>query len=212
MPFVSRKLSVIHLGIEVPSFITREEARQFLQAQARIPQHTWIGMVAELHANKRVDIAIEAFARVAQTFPDTALVVMGEGEERVRLEALAKDTGVSSRVHMLGYIADAARYLRALDIFVLPSHTEALGTVLIEAGYAALPCIASRVGGIPEIIEDGVTGILFPRGDVQALTAALTTLLGLPEECARLGAALQNKAVQQFALNAMVAETMLLYS
>jgi glycosyltransferase involved in cell wall biosynthesis len=212
MPFAQNRFVVIYNGIASPDLVSREQARAHVRAQSTILEHLWFGSVAELHPNKRLDLLIEAFANVSSEFPDSALLFIGDGEERGRLQALAGERNLLPRVHFAGAVHDAERYLKALDIFVLPSHTEALGLAIIEAGFASLPVIATRVGGIPEIIDDTKNGILFERGNVQDLTAALKKLLASPSERARLGTALHEKVAREFSLEKMVEQTTTLYT
>jgi glycosyltransferase involved in cell wall biosynthesis len=100
----------------------------------------------------------------------------------------------------------------AFDIFLLPSITEAFGYVLLEAGYARIPVVASRVGGIPEIIEHEVTGLLVPPRDVLAIRSALDQLMNSPSLRGKLGSALHEKVVNEFSSALVISETALLYN
>lgn len=209
MPFVRSRLTVIHNGVEAGTCLTREEARFLLAPHVSFP--TWIGTIAELHPNKQLDVLIHAFANLADRYPDTMLMIMGGGQERVKLEELVRFYDLENRVRLRGHVERASSYLSALDIFVLPSRTEALGYVLLEAGLAGLPAVASNVGGIPEIIEDGRTGMLVPSGDVTALEAALRAYLENPELKLRTASSLKEHVEMHFSKERMVRDTFALY-
>lgn len=209
MPLAENRLVLVHNGVEAGACLSREEARRLLAPHVSFP--VWIGTIAELHPNKRLETLIEAFANLADRYPDTTLVIMGGGQERVKLEALVREHDLETRVRLRGHVENASAYLSALDIFVLPSRTEALGYVLLEAGLAGLPVAASNVGGIPEIIEDGRTGMLFPSGDVTALEEALRAFLESEELRTRMAAALKEHVEMHFSKERMIRATFALY-
>ena len=145
---------------------------------------------------------------------------MGDGPERPRLEALVRRLGVENRVAFRGKIASdelQATYARAA-VCVLPSvldargDTEGLGVVLLEAMNHATPVIASRIGGIPDIVEDGVSGLLVPPGDADALAAALRRLGDDPALARRLGEAGRRRLREQFSWPAIVQRWLDLYT
>ncbi len=209
LPWIHRKLDVIHLGIETPTFKERISARNHL-----LPNKVnafWIGMVGELHTSKGFTDALEAFTSITADHQDAIMVIVGEGSERANLEVAIHGQGLSHRAFLLGYIRDAAQYLKAFDMFILPSHTESFGLALVEAGFAGLPTIATRVGGIPEIIQDGKNGLLVPPNDTQALTQALAVLMKDSSLRNTLGSTLKESATHQFSKEKMVRETLAYY-
>ncbi len=208
MPFVSKKILVIHNGISKPAFKSREIAREVLASQA---DKVWIGINAELHPTKRINDAIVAMVRVAKEFPDTILVVMGEGEARAQLEQMTREHRLEERVFLLGFVADAASYLLAYDIFLLPSRTEGLAYAILEAGAAGLPVVATNVGGIPEIIEDRVSGLLVPALDSAAIAQALLLLLRDSALREKFGSALAARVAQEFSIEQTLDKTFALY-
>lgn len=209
MPFAGRRMVVVRNGIAPVSLYSREYARMTLMPSRK--SSVWIGTLAELHPIKGLDVLLTAFAALAKEFPETFLALFGEGQERARLETLAAELGLTERVRFFGHLKDGASYLSAFDIFVQPSHSEALAYAVIEAGHAKLPVVATKVGGIPEIVKDGETGLLVPPGDALQLQAALVRLLRNEDMRARLGNALHARVVQDFDAERMAEETFALY-
>jgi glycosyltransferase involved in cell wall biosynthesis len=210
IPFSKAKMVVIHHGIPQGVLVEKSLARAKLAPHLK--SAIWIGTLAELHPTKGLHIAIEAFARIAPEFPDTSLVIIGEGQHRNHLVELVKKHGLRDRIHFCGHVTHASTLLPALDIFLFPSRSEALGYAALEAGNASLPVIASRVGGIPEIIEDGISGILVPVDDGDGFTNALISLLKNPELRTQLGQNLQNRVLTSFSKDRMLEQTLALYS
>lgn len=140
-----------------------------------------IGCVAVMRAEKgHVDL-IDAFFRITSRFPSAHLVLVGDGMPVLaQLHALVATLGLSSRVHFLGRRDDIGNVLSAFDVFALPTHREALGTVFIEAAAMGVPVVGTDVGGVPETMQDGVTGLLVPPHNPEALAVALETLLANP--------------------------------
>lgn len=218
MPFTHKKFRVIHLGITPATLIPKDEARASLapasaeSSSSILAKQTWIGTLAELHPTKGLDIAIKAFAKIASQFPDTALVMIGEGQDRAHLTKLVQEFNLTDQVLFCGQVRDAATLLKAFDIFLFPSRSEALGYAALEAGNASLPVIASDVGGIPEIIEDGKTGLLVPVGDVDGFAAALTSLLENQNLQNELGGQLHDSVCTGFSITLMLDKTLSNYS
>lgn len=215
MPFVQKRFVVIHHGVSPLSLLSQNDARLFVEhaMEKEFPSSAiWIGALAELHPTKGLDVLLKAFAFVCGEFPEAILILIGEGEDRGRLTALAHMLKIEQRVHFLGHVKDGARILSALDVFVFPSYSEALGYVAIEAGQASLPVVASNVGGIPEIITDGVSGYLVPPGDPSLFAQKILELLKSQELRARFGAALTTRIDTDFSQEQMFEKTFALYS
>lgn len=214
MPFVSNRFSIVRHGVSPLSLLPRSEARLFIEhtvGATLSPTALWIGALAELHVTKGLDVLIRAFARIVPEVPEAVLVLIGGGEDRGRLLALAHMLEIETRVFFVGHVEDAARILPALDIFAFPSHSEALGYVALEAGQASLPVVASAVGGIPEIITDSVDGLLIPPGNDALLAEKLMLLIQNPELRMQLGEALHNRVCTAFSKERMLEETYALY-
>lgn len=214
MPLVQKKIQVVHLGVSPLATLPRAEARARIEESvgSALPVSAfWVGSLAELHPTKGLDVLIRAFALFVEHNAGAILVCVGGGEDQGRLTALAHMLHMEHRVFFTGHIRGGAELLSALDIFVLPSYSEALGYVLLEAGQSSLPVIASNVGGIPEIVEDGQTGLLTPPGDPVALSTALKTLAADSEERNRLGTALHTRVQEEFGIERMLHDTFALY-
>ncbi|MES1993910.1 MAG: glycosyltransferase [Pseudomonadota bacterium] len=147
-----------------------------------------VGALVDHHKGQRV--LFEAL-RLTPALAQCPVLLIGAGEDEVALRREARDL---PQVVFTGFVDNVADHLAALDLFVFPSREEGLGSVLIDAMAQGLPIVASRVGGIPELIEDGQTGLLVPPGDASALAAALTRLVADAELRARLGAAARQAA------------------
>lgn len=209
LPFTKRRITVIYNGLKPLSFLTKAEARARLT-----PDHQnalWIGTIAELHRNKGLDVLLKALPLISKNRPALHLLIIGEGEERARLTRLIDAYGLTAQVTLGGWRADAAQYLPAFDVFTLSSRTEALPYVLLEAGAAGLPVVASRVGGIPEIVTDGESGLLVSPGNYKDLALALEKLLTNKKLAQTYGKNLKKKIFTQFSQEQMLNHTFTLY-
>ena len=168
----------------------------------------WIGTISELHTNKGLTYAIEAIAKIKN---NVIFVIIGKGEKRKELEEQIIKLGVTNKVFLIGQINLASSFLRAFDIFTLSSITEALPYVLLEAGYASLPVVASNVGGIPEIIENNKTGILVSSKNLEEIKRSIEYLLKNPLKATSLGNALKEKISKDFTQKTMLEKTFNLY-
>ena len=213
-PFVQKKIMVIKNGISVPIFLSRNEARSHLFARAtiQIPEHAFVvGTIAELHKNKGLSYAIEAFAKLAHESPFLYYFIIGGGEEKERLQTLVNLHHLEKQVFLLGFVDDAALYLKALDVFLLPSITEGLALVVLEAGLANIPVIATNVGGIPEIITNGKTGLLVPPRDPEAIVKAIKVMRKSAIRTRSFGENLREHTLNNFSLTRTVKDTVTLY-
>lgn len=178
-------VAMIHSPVVLPQ--VREGA--CVRRELGLPEDALVvGCVAVMRAEKGHCDLIDAFHRIAPRFPSAHLVLVGEGMplfEQLQAKVLA--LGLSPRVHFTGRRQDIGDVLIALDVFALATHREALGTVFIEAAAMGLPVIGTDVGGVPETMRAGVTGLLVPPRDPAALAAALETLLADPSMRRRMG-------------------------
>lgn len=164
------KIHVCHNGVDTAVFTPAGRgARPAALAGAGLVA----GVVCALRPEKNLPVLLAAFAAMKDAFPELRLAIVGSGPERARLEAHSAALGLAGRVHFEPATADVPAWLRAIDIFVLPSASEALSNSLMEALACGCCCIASGTGGNPELIEHGRTGMLFKTGDAAALAACL---------------------------------------
>ena len=174
---------VINMGVDRRVFHPREDARSSLgwSADERIAL-----FAGNLVPRKAPDVLVEAFAVLKAGGRCDRLVIVGEGPMRMRLKGKAAELGVADAVRLTGALAPErlALAMSAADVFVLPSRAEALGIVLLEAMACGTPCVASRVGGIPEIVDEDC-GRLVDAGDVAALADAVGEVLGKGKESYR---------------------------
>jgi N-acetyl-alpha-D-glucosaminyl L-malate synthase BshA len=189
----------------VPNFVNLQEYRpgeDGCRGTVAPESHKVITHVSNFREVKRVKDVVRVFARVRRAMPAT-LVMIGDGPERVDAENEARDLAVTDDVRFLGRLDSVASLLQASDLFILPSQTESFGLAALEAMACGSPVIASRAGGLPEVIDDGVNGILEPVGSVEAMGRRAVELLRDPTRHAAMRAAAIAKA-QQFSADRVV--------
>jgi glycosyltransferase involved in cell wall biosynthesis len=203
------KIKMIRNGVEKIEFKDKSEARKNLQALVnKDVTGLWIGTIAELHKNKGLEFAINALAKVGCPF---SYFIIGEGEQRGELEKTITKLNLQDKVFLPGFLHEAKEHLKAFDLFVLPSVKEGLPFSILEAGRAGLSVVASSVGGIPDIIENGRTGILTTPGRVGEIQRAIEYLNDNPEERKEFGKKLKAKIDKHFSVEQMLKETFELY-
>ena len=185
----ARRLVVIPNSLDLPAIAAGATARASVRRELEVgdDDFLWLAM-GRLHPQKDYPSLLAAFAEVVAASPSARLRIAGEGRLLGELTALVDDLGLGGHVRFLGLRDDAPRLLAAADAVVLASAWEGLPNVLMEAMAAGRPCVATRVGGVPELVEDGRTGTLVPPGNPEALARAMTGIMALaPEERAAMG-------------------------
>lgn len=209
VPFTRKKMVVVRNGLACPATLSREEAR------VRVAPHSvgkfWIGMLSELHPTKRLNDAIVAMTYVVAKHPEAMLIVIGEGQERHRLDDLVKELHMCDHVFFVGFRENASSLLPAFDMLLHSSQSEALPYTLLEAGCASLPVVATRVGGVPEVIEHEKTGLLVGSREPEQLADAVVKMIESPERAKEMGRALHEKILHQFRLEDMTLSTLAEY-
>lgn len=157
-----------------------------------------VGFVGRLVDQKGCEYLVRAAPHVISTHPHARFVIVGDGPERERLESLARELGVASAIEFAGYDPAPARRMRSMNVLAVPSVYEPLGMVALEAMACGVAVIASAVGGLPEAVDDGKTGLLVPPRDPTALARGLARLLDSPEQTAAMGAAGCKRAMEMF--------------
>jgi len=169
-------------------------------AAPRVADGPVVGYVGRLAPEKGLDVLLRAIG----SLPDVTTVLVGDGPDRPRLERLGRQLGVSDRICMPGWVKDPRPWYPGFDVLALPSRSEALGIAAIEAMLARLPVVASRVGGTPEVVVDGDTGILVPPDDHEALARGIRSLLAAPALRSKMGESGREIALRRFGLPPML--------
>ena len=199
------RLRLVYEG--VPDRTPQPGGREALAELGVPPAAPVVGNVAALTGHKDHATLIEAMALLRPRAPEAHLVIAGEGELQGPLEALVRERGLGDRVVFAGFRRDLDRILPAFSVFCLSSHLEGLGTSVLDAMAFALPVVATAAGGIPEAVEDGVTGRLVAPRDPVALADALAEVLGNEERRRALGSAGRQRFLECFTTDRMVEET-----
>lgn len=206
------RVRVIYNGVDLAPFDPSRGLAATVRAEQGWPARARVVMqVARLNRLKDHVTSMKVVARLADTEPDLRLVIVGEGEEEAALRALHAELGLGERVEFLGARSDVPRLLQAADAFLLTSISEGIPLTLIEAMASGLPCVATAVGGVPEVVADGVTGLLAPPGDVDAIAAALRRVLADGALAEGLGRAGRERAAKHFAIAPMQAQYARIY-
>ena len=170
-----------------------------------------VGMVAILRMKKGHQDLLDAAVEVVKAMPQAVFVIAGDGPQRGNIERGIAERGLHAQVRLLGLRRDIPEVLRSLDLFVLPTHEEAFGTSCLEAQAMGLPVIASRVGGVPEAVQEGVTGLLVPAKDPHALAAAIIELGRDPQRRRTMGAAARPWVLAEHTTQRMAGRMLHLY-
>jgi len=214
--------AVIADGVEASRAVTVHEGIDLVRvdavAEASAHAAFWlphqaplVGTVGALLPHKGQHDLIDAAALVVREVPDARFLVLGEGELRESLEHHIKHLHLERHVLLAGYRPDALGLVRSFDVFVMCSTSEGLGMPLLEAMACRRAVVASRVGGIPEVVVDGETGILVPARTPRALASAIATLLGDPRRRDQLGEAGRRRVEERFTIERAVGQTIAVY-
>jgi glycosyltransferase involved in cell wall biosynthesis len=189
-----RKVTVVPNGLDAGAFT--------VAAPTRPRRH--VITVANLRPEKGHVVLVDAAVHVLSRFPDARFSVVGEGRERAAIEARLTERGVSYAFRLLGERQDVPSLLAEADLAVLPSLTESLPNAVLEAMAAGLPVVASQVGGVPEVVDHGGTGLLVAAGDAHALADAICAVMAEPLLATRMGLAARAMVQRRFSYDRMV--------
>lgn len=199
-------------GIDTGEFASvSEEEKRSRRAGLGFSDEPLIGIIARLSDVKGHDTLIRAFNDVVQAVPKARLLIVGEGKEEAVLKKMAKDFNLTEQIKFYPVVNKTAEILSLLDIFVMPSLQEGLGLAVMEAQAAGLPVVASRVGGIPSLIEDGKTGILVPAGSPDDLAKAIKAMLNDPARAREMGQQARQFVSEKFSVGKMADATLDVY-
>jgi len=155
---------------------------------------------------------LRAAAILAKTSPQVDFCIVGDGPLRPQIESYAQELGIAGRVQVLGHRDDIPQVLASLDLLVMPSLSESLSNVIVEAMAAGVPVVATHVGGTAEVIRDGESGILVPANDVAAIADAMERLIANPDQARKHAGAAQAYARQHFRMDEVRNQYELLYT
>ena len=206
------KIEAISSGVDLARF-DPEHTPTSLRTELGIADDTpLIGTVAILRLKKGHQILLKAIPTVLARFPDAHFVFAGDGPQRANIEKAITEMGLRPQVSLLGLRPDVQVVLRALDVFVLPTFEEALGTSFVEAMAMRVPVIGSRVGGVPEVVRDQVTGLLVNPQDAADLAHAILALLSDPARARAMGQVGRKLVEQEFTNDIMCDRMLQLYT
>jgi glycosyltransferase involved in cell wall biosynthesis len=209
-----QKITMIMNGVVPPRLPSSADASAARAALGIAASAFVIGTVARLQddGNKRVSDLVRALARIADEAPDVHLLVVGEGSAKPGLIELAKSLGIQQRVTFTGNREDVGNMYAIMNVFSLVSAWEGFGLVVAEAMFCGLPVLGSRVGGIPDIVIEGETGLLVPACDPPAIAQAMLQLRRSPERCAEFGRAGKLRAEGHFSAERYTADVEAFYT
>lgn len=193
------RIAVVHNGVETAGMESGTEAAAAVRRELGVPEGApLVATVSVLRPGKGLEVLLEAVPAVLAEHPEARFAVVGDGPERRCLEERSAAAGLGDSVAWTGFRRDVPALLAAADLFVLPTRDDAFPTALLEAQAAGVAVVASRAGGVPEIVEDGATGVLVPPGDAAALARAVSALLADPAARRRLAEAGRRQARERF--------------
>ena len=196
---VPSQYSVVPLGLELDPFVHAAPHRGELRAELDIPRDApLVGIVARLVPIKAHELFLAAAKMVADQFDTARFLIVGDGERRDELERLATELGIKQSVLFLGWRPDLPRIYTDLDVVALTSRNEGLPVALIEAQAAGRAVVATRVGGVPDLVADDVNGVLVPSGEPETLAQAIMALLRDPTRRERLGSEGRRRVVPAY--------------
>lgn len=200
-------------GVDPARFHPDAAARDSVRRENGIPDDCLLILfLGRLNRDKGILDLAKSFTTIAATLPNTMLLLVGPEEEQILEEVKRICAGYSGRVKSLGYTQHPEHYLAAADVLCLPSYREGFGLVIIEAAATGVPAVCSRIYGITDAMEEGKTGLLFPIGDVAALTQMLLKLLRDRKLSQQMGEAARVRALELFASEKIIGEMLALYA
>lgn len=202
----SERLQTLYSGLDMTRVVDQKSG---MDARRRfgIPAEALVlGTVANLFERKGYEVMIEALPMIMKTSPAVHYLIVGSGDVayEARLKAMVEILGVESRVHFAGFQVSVYPCLAAMDLYVHPALMEGFGIAVLEAMAMHKPVVATTTGGLPEIVQEGETGMLVPPGDADALAKAVSSLLQDPARCRQLGEAGRARVAAHFTVEAMM--------
>lgn len=206
-------IQTIHLGLELEPFRHPDAgSRERLRKEWGVPHDAFaVGIIARMVPIKRHEDLFRAIPAVLRSHPDTWFLIVGDGELRPELETLADELAIRHRVVFCGFRDDRANVYAALDLVTLTSANEGLPVAVIESLSAGKPVVATRVGGVPELIEEGVSGYMAEPGNPDSIAKALLKAVQAPEATRAMGQHAQEKTIRAFSISRLIEDINRLY-
>jgi glycosyltransferase involved in cell wall biosynthesis len=205
------KFTVIRLGIDLEARIHGDRRAEY-RRRFSVPEDRFVvGWVGRMTAVKRLEDVLKGFRELLNTHSDAYLCLVGDGPDRNRMERLAHELGIMRRCLFVGYQDDVGRFYELFDVLVLPSANEGTPVSVIESLAAGRPVVATGVGGVPDVVEDGVDGFLVDAGDVGAIGARLSELAGDVDLRRTMADAGQSRMRDRYAVERLVDDVDRLY-
>lgn len=206
-----QKVSCVRSAVDAAPYLPPVDRAAFRAEFGLPPDALVAGVVAQLIPRKGHRYLLSALPGLLERHPDLQVLIFGQGPLEAELRAEVESRNLAAAVRFTGFRHDLPRWLGGLDMLIHPADMEGLGVSLLQASAAGVPIVTSRAGGLPEAVQDGVTGILCPPGDVAALAAAIDRLAGDAALRARFGAAGRARILAEFSIDAMVDGNLAIY-
>jgi glycosyltransferase involved in cell wall biosynthesis len=208
----AEKFAVIRLGIELEQRVTTDVPREEIRRRLGIPETRFvIGWLGRMTGVKQTLDLLTALSALRQNGVDAGLLVVGDGPDRVAFEERARALGVARDCLFLGYQEDVAQWYSAMDVIALPSGNEGTPVTVIEALAASKPVVAYAVGGVPDVVRDGIDGFLVEPGDTSAMAERLAQIAADSELGRRLGAAGRERVLERYGVGRLLDDVDRLY-
>jgi glycosyltransferase involved in cell wall biosynthesis len=204
-------ITVISDGVPTENLFSQADRAEARRSMGMEPNAMLIGCIAALTPDKGQEILIRAFAQIRVRYPGCQLLLVGDGPCRTKLAALVRELDLDGAVHFTGFLENIQNAYAAIDLFAFLAQAEALGTALLLAMAIGLPVVASALGGIPEVVEEGRNGLLVKDQNPEAVASAIVRLFADPAFAARLGSAARETILARFSQEIMVTQTLRLY-
>lgn len=226
LPLIPEKITTVHNGIKAQPIFSKINARHELGkinkdfdqiARQSTKDLIIIGSVGELHKTKGYEYALEGIKSLIENLKQKSpskkifYVIAGEGEYRKNIENKIELLGLNNSVLLLGNVPDVFQYLRSFDYFLIPSISEGLPYMLLEAGIAGLPIVSTAVGGIPEVVDDMKSGILIQQKKSSQISDALEFLITHKKTCSEYSKNINNRVLKDFSIEKMLEKTIRTY-
>jgi len=208
------KFKQIYHGIRLSEIFDKNEAREKINEKYNLylsPEEPVVGCVANFYKTKGLEYLISAEKKINQNIPEAKLIIFGDGALRPKFEKIINKHNLENKIFLPGPLTEAEKYLKAFDIFALPSVKEGLPYVILEAMHAQVPIVATRVGGIPEMIEDNFSGCLVTPANPEELADAIIDILENSQKAAQLSAKARQTVNEKFNFQKMIVKTRELY-